>query len=106
LQRTIINHQSSAKVLPSGAGEVEHLFPEIGRRTTLLNAWQVFYEFYEGNSHTTILLGIEDVTARRALERDREELLRRQESLVREKDVLLGKWSTGSAIACRSLRRP
>jgi len=41
--------------------EVEHQFPEIGMRTMLLNARKVFYE---GNSHTTILLGIEDVTAR------------------------------------------
>src|SRR6202453_4878265 len=48
--------------------EVEHLFPEIGKRTMLLNALKVFYE---GNSHTTLLLGIEDVTARRALERER-----------------------------------
>jgi chemotaxis protein methyltransferase CheR len=31
----------------------------------LLNARKVFYE---GNTHTTILLGIEDVTDRRALE--------------------------------------
>jgi PAS domain-containing protein len=36
--------------------EVEHLFPKIGRRTMLLNARKVFYE---GNSHTTMLLGIE-----------------------------------------------
>jgi len=66
--------------------EVEHQFPDIGRRTMLLNARKVFYE---GNSHTTLLLGIEDVTARRALECDREDLLRKQEALVREKDVLL-----------------
>jgi two-component sensor histidine kinase len=66
--------------------EVEHQFPEIGRRTMLLNARKVFYE---GNSHTTVLLGIEDVTARRALERETEDLLRKQEALLREKDVLL-----------------
>jgi PAS domain-containing protein len=66
--------------------EVEHKFPDIGKRTMLLNARKVFYE---GNSHTTILLAIEDVTARRALERDKDELLRKQESLVQEKDVLL-----------------
>jgi chemotaxis protein methyltransferase CheR len=66
--------------------EVEHQFPEIGTRTMLLNARKVFYE---GNSHTTLLLGIEDVTARRALEREREDLLRRQASLLHEKDVLL-----------------
>ena len=66
--------------------EVEHQFPEIGKRTMLLNARKVFYE---GNSHTTILLGIEDVTTRRALEREREELLQKQQALLREKDVLL-----------------
>jgi chemotaxis protein methyltransferase CheR len=52
----------------------------------LLNARKVFYE---GNSHTTILLGIEDVTTRRALERERDELLQKQQALLSEKDVLL-----------------
>jgi two-component sensor histidine kinase len=66
--------------------EVEHQFPQIGKRTMLLNARKVFYE---GNSHTTLLLGIEDVTARRALEREREDLLRKQQALLQEKDVLL-----------------
>ncbi len=66
--------------------EVEHQFPEIGKRTMLLNARKVFYE---GNSHTTLLLGIEDVTARRALERDRENMVEKQQALLREKDVLL-----------------
>jgi two-component sensor histidine kinase len=66
--------------------EVERQFPELGNRTMLLNARKVFYE---GNSHTTLLLGIEDVTARRALEREREEMLRQQQALLREKDVLL-----------------
>jgi two-component sensor histidine kinase len=66
--------------------EVEHQFPEIGKRTMLLNARKVFYE---GNSHTTLLLGIEDVTARRSLEREREDMLRKQQALLREKDVLL-----------------
>ena len=66
--------------------EVKHKFPDIGKRTMLLNARKVFYE---GNSHTTLLLGIEDVTERRALEREREDLLRQQAALLREKDVLL-----------------
>src|SRR5471030_907611 len=66
--------------------EVEHQFPDIGKRTMLLNARKVFYE---GNSHTTILLGIEDATTRRALEREREDLLRKQKALLQEKDVLL-----------------
>jgi len=36
--------------------EVEHAFPDIGKRTMLLNARKVFYE---SNPHTTLLLGIE-----------------------------------------------
>ena len=66
--------------------EVEHQFPEIGLRTMLLNARKVFYE---GNSHTTLLLGIEDVSARRAQEREKEDMLRKLQVLLREKDVLL-----------------
>ncbi|MEA3173963.1 MAG: hypothetical protein QOF42_1374 [Gammaproteobacteria bacterium] len=60
--------------------EVEHDFPDIGRRTMLLNARKVFYE--EG-SRANILLGIEDITGQRLLERAKDELLR-------QKDVLLG----------------
>jgi two-component sensor histidine kinase len=68
------------------AYEVDRQFPKIGHRTMLLNARKVFYE---GNSHTTMLLGIEDITARRALEREREDLLREQDTLLIEKDMLL-----------------
>jgi two-component sensor histidine kinase len=60
--------------------EVEHDFPEIGRRTILLNARKVFYE---QSSRANILLGIEDITGQRFLEREKDELLR-------QKDVLLG----------------
>jgi chemotaxis protein methyltransferase CheR len=56
--------------------EVEHEFPGIGRRTMLLNARKVFYE---KGSHTTILLGIEDITAQRVLEREKDEFLRQFE---------------------------
>jgi PAS domain-containing protein len=56
--------------------EVEHEFPGLGHRTMLLNARQVFYE---GGSHTTILLGIEDVTAQRVLEREKDELLQQKD---------------------------
>jgi len=65
--------------------EVEHQFPDIGKRTMLLNAREVFYA---DNPHTTLLLGIEDVTGRRALERDKDELLRQKDALLREKDIL------------------
>jgi chemotaxis protein methyltransferase CheR len=61
--------------------EVEHVFPDIGQRTMLLNARKVFYE---GGSNTTILLGIEDVTAQRILEREKDELLRDKDVLFEE----------------------
>jgi two-component sensor histidine kinase len=61
--------------------EVEHEFPDIGGRTMCLNARQVFYE---GGANTTILLGIEDVTERRILEREKDELLRQKGILLDE----------------------
>src|ERR1700681_180437 len=61
--------------------EVEHKFPDIGQRTMLLNARKVFYE---GGSHTTILLGIEDITERRVLEREKDELLQQKDILFAE----------------------
>src|ERR1700681_617516 len=60
--------------------EVEHEFPGLGHRTMYLNARQSFYKEGAG---TTILLGFEDVTQRRILEREKDELLR-------QKDILLG----------------
>jgi chemotaxis protein methyltransferase CheR len=59
--------------------EVEHEFPGLGHRTMCLNARQVFYE---GGADTTILLGVEDVTDRCILEREKD-------ALLQEKDVLL-----------------
>jgi chemotaxis protein methyltransferase CheR len=61
--------------------EVEHEFPGVGHRTMRLNARQVFYE---RGADTTILLGIEDVTRQRALECEREELLRQKDVLLEE----------------------
>jgi chemotaxis protein methyltransferase CheR len=66
--------------------EVEHDFPTIGRRTMLLNARKVFYE---GNNSTSLLVAIEDVTERRALEREKDEFLREKDELLRQKDLLL-----------------
>ena len=45
--------------------------------------------FHEGGAGTTILLGMEDVTERRILEREKDELLREKDGLLREKDTLL-----------------
>ena len=61
--------------------EVEHEFPGLGHRTMCLNARQVFYE---GGAGTTILLGMEDITERRILEREKDELLRQKDMLLEE----------------------
>jgi two-component sensor histidine kinase len=61
--------------------EVEHEFPGLGHRTMRLNARQVFHE---SGTQTTILLGIEDVTVQRELEREKDELLRDKEVLFEE----------------------
>lgn len=63
------------------AFEVEQDFAGIGRRTMLLNARKVFYE---ENVHTTILLAIEDITERRAKERELDELLQQKAVLLQE----------------------
>jgi two-component sensor histidine kinase len=59
--------------------EIEQMFPVIGQKTMLLNARKVFYE---GDANTTLLLAIEDITARRVAER----LLH---TLSEQKDMLL-----------------
>src|SRR5271155_2062731 len=66
--------------------EAEHEFLGLGSRTICLNARQVFYE---GGAGTTILLGMEDITDRRILEREKDGLLREKDGLLREKDELL-----------------
>jgi len=66
--------------------EVEHDFPGLGRRTMLLNARKVIYET---RSNSTILLAFTDVTVRRVIEREKEQLLERTEELLRQKQVLL-----------------
>ena len=61
--------------------EVEHEFPDLGRRTMCLNARQVFYEV---GSRTNILLGIEDITERLSIEQEKDKLLRQKDILLRE----------------------
>lgn len=65
------------------AYEVEQDFSGIGRRTMLLNARKVFYEDND-NFHTTILLAIDDITERRAKERELNELLHKKDVLLQE----------------------
>jgi chemotaxis protein methyltransferase CheR len=66
--------------------EVEHDFPDLGRRTMILNARQVIYE---DSPNTTILLAFKDITASKAIEREKEELLKQTEELLRQKEFLL-----------------
>lgn len=66
--------------------EVEHDFPNVGRRTMLLNARQVVYE---DSPNRTILLAFMDITARRVVEREKEELHKQTKELLHQKDVLL-----------------
>jgi PAS domain S-box-containing protein len=62
------------------AYEVEQNFPIIGRRSMLLNAREVFNQ----RAQKLILLAIEDVTDRRAAERQMAELLHQKETLLQE----------------------
>jgi len=66
--------------------EVEHDFPNVGHRTMLLNARKVLYE---DSAKTTILLAFTDVTARRAIEKEKADLHEQTEELLRQKRVLL-----------------
>jgi two-component sensor histidine kinase len=75
LLEEIIPNQS-----PMDECEVEHDFPRIGRRVMLLNACIVRYE----KAHTNILVGIEDITVQRNLERDKDNLLRQKDVLLDE----------------------
>jgi two-component sensor histidine kinase len=61
--------------------EVVRDFPRIGSRSILLNARKVFYK---ANGHTTILLGLEDVTERRRTERALQKVLEQRETLLAE----------------------
>ncbi|MFD0987803.1 PAS domain-containing sensor histidine kinase [Methyloligella solikamskensis] len=61
--------------------EVEADVPGIGRRTLLLNARKLLDE---SNDRTLVLLTIEDISGRCADERQTAELLRQNETLVRE----------------------
>jgi two-component sensor histidine kinase len=68
--------------------EVAHDFPSVGPRTMLLNARMVVYE---NSPDTTILLAFTDITARRAVEREKAELLAQTEELLKDKAALLAK---------------
>ncbi len=61
--------------------EVDREFPSIGRRIMLLNVRKVFYE---KGIHSTVLLAFEDITSRRLVEQQVQELLREKDMLLEE----------------------
>lgn len=61
--------------------EIEHDFPNIGRRIFLLNARKIFRE---GNNTKTLLLAMEDITDRRQLEIERQAALDQSNRLMEE----------------------
>jgi chemotaxis protein methyltransferase CheR len=81
LIETVIPQQSA-----TDAFEVEHDFLHLGRRTMLLNARLVRYTEHSG---ATILIAFKDVTERRAIEREKQELLEHTERLLAQEKTLL-----------------
>ena len=65
---------------------VEQDFPRIGHRIFLLHARKVLGT---NQGHALILLGFEDITARRAVESEKAELQLRTEDLLKQKEMLL-----------------
>lgn len=61
--------------------EITRDVPGLGQRTFLLNARKIFYE---GNHNSNILLAFEDVTERRAVEHQCDELVRQKDLLLAE----------------------
>jgi hypothetical protein len=61
--------------------EVTVELPNLGERTLLLNANKLYYEY---NHSSQILLAFEDVTERRQLERERDDLLMQKDLLLQE----------------------
>jgi two-component sensor histidine kinase len=66
--------------------EFEATFLTVGKRTLILDAREVFDE---GKGRRAILVAFQDVTDRRAIEIQKEELSRQTNELLRQKDVLL-----------------
>lgn len=79
--KTIIPEQASMEGF-----EVAYDFPDLGHRIMLLNARQVTYG---DSSRSTILLAFTDVTERRKIECEKEELLKQTEQLLHQKEILL-----------------
>ncbi len=78
---TVVRDHSSMKGF-----ELEQDYPELGRRTMLLDAHLVRCE---ESSSRTILLAFKDITERRAIEREKQALLEHTEELLAQHQTLL-----------------
>ena len=65
--------------------EVEHDFPGIGRKVMMLNARKVIYQ---DSQDITILLAFQDISARRAIELEKEVILEQSQELLRQRAIL------------------
>jgi two-component sensor histidine kinase len=61
--------------------EIEREFPSVGQRTLLVSASRLIFS---DNYDKRVLLQIEDVTDRRSLDREKDELLKRKDVLIEE----------------------
>jgi hypothetical protein len=82
-------HRATSIIPEKGAMngfEVDHDFPGVGRRIMLLKTRKVLYET---SPDATILLAFTDITAQRAIEMEKEDLLEKTEELLNKNPVLL-----------------
>ena len=85
------------------AFEVEHEFPDIGHRVMSLNASEVRHP---EAANPELLLVIEDITERRAIEREKQDLLRQKELLLQETQHRINNSLQIIAKSCCSRRKP
>ncbi|KAF2988986.1 PAS domain-containing protein (plasmid) [Methylocystis sp. MJC1] len=80
LEKALADHTASKAV------EIEKDFPRIGKRCLVVEVSEVFFAH---NVHKAILVLFHDVTERRSIEREKQELLIETQNLLKEKHVLL-----------------
>jgi two-component sensor histidine kinase len=83
--RTLLHRVASGQV-PAKGFQLTRNFPRIGERTLLLHARKAPGAI---GAEDILLLGIEDVTVRQAVEREKERLRGEADDLLRQKEMLL-----------------
>jgi two-component sensor histidine kinase len=83
--RTLLERSTTEPTVIEGF-EFANDFPRIGQRVLVLRVRTVPHD---DKSQTTVLLGFEDVTERRAIEQEKEHLQKQTDDLLRQKEMLL-----------------